>query len=342
MIRTNDTHVIIYLYLVSKLLYSNIRFSTPQKIGLLTNSIVVGCRLGGGNMCKKATINRVLVDTMLFLLAMGIVLVMGRPMQGHAATTSNVVGNVRIIESRTIGVAPLAVHFEAEATSEEFHSKDYTWDFGDSAGGNWGTNNNSKNSAKGAISAHVFETPGTYEVTLTVKNGAGDIQSAITQIIVEDPEEIYVSQNTTCVNPAGDNDFSKAPAGARLISTDNLSEITQYDATGSRILLKRGASWTIHDLVWPEVDGPVTIGAYGEGNQPDSFGIYENAPLITVNSGGFFDIGNHKDWRIMDLAFVDETKSNNVIGGVYFSQKKSFFKIEDGRICSSDRLESLD
>lgn len=277
-------------------------------------------------MSKKSTINRVLVGTMIFLLAMGIVL--GHPRKVFATTISSDVGDVHIIESRTVGVAPLAVHFEAEATSEEFHSKDYTWDFGDSAGGNWGTNNNSKNSAKGAISAHVFETPGTYEVTLTVKNGVGDIQSAITQIIVEDPEEIYVSQNTTCVNPAGDNDFSKAPAGARLISTDNLSEITQYAATGSRILLKRGASWTIHDLVWPEVDGPVTIGAYGEGNQPDSFGIYENAPLITVNSGGFFDIGNHKDWRIMDLAFVDETKSNNVIGGVYLSQKNLFLRLK--------------
>ena len=52
-----------------------------------------------------------------------------------------------------------AVHFEADAISDEFHNCDFTWNFDDLSSGNWGTNNKAKNSAKGAVAAHVFENP---------------------------------------------------------------------------------------------------------------------------------------------------------------------------------------
>src|SRR3990172_2937982 len=75
--------------------------------------------------------------------------------------------------ARTSGVAPLAVFFDATGTTatgtnHPFHELEYRWDFGDLASGNWRTTGLPKNKAMGPVAAHVFETPGTYPVTLTV------------------------------------------------------------------------------------------------------------------------------------------------------------------------------
>lgn len=245
---------------------------------------------------------------------------------GNAIENNNL-GDIKIIASRISGVAPLMVHFEADSTNEEFHNRDYAWDFGDINSGNWGTNNKSKNTAKGAVTAHLFENYGEYTVKVIVKNKNGDMGTKTVTITVENPDTIYAGDLTTCVNQSGDSDFSEAPIGARRISTDDLSTITQYASQGRRILFKRGSSWTINNLQWPENEGPVTIGAYGTGVNPDKFGIFENAPNITVSSGNFFDTSNKMDWRIMDLNFVDMTKTNSVIGGVFITQRNLIFRL---------------
>ena len=274
--------------------------------------------------------NRFLTKAIAIILIVGILPIANLPIRTEATISpSDNPGVISIIESKQTGVAPLAVHFEADATSDEFHNCDFTWNFDDLSSGNWGTNNKSKNSAKGAVAAHVFENPGTYSVTVTVKDGLGGTRTGTTQIVVENPDSAYTGDKTTCVNPENDNDFSQAPAGSRHISTNNLSEITQYATEGSRILFKRGASWTINtNLDWQSHDGPVTIGAYGTGANPDKFGIFENAPQITINSENFIDLSNKKDWRIMDLNFIDTSKSHSAIGGVFLSQRNLMFRLK--------------
>src|SRR5262245_45132397 len=69
---------------------------------------------------------------------------------------------VQLSPSRTNGVAPLAVFFDATgttatSTTRPFHDLDYTWTFGDPASGSRSTSGRSKNQAKGAVAAHVFE-----------------------------------------------------------------------------------------------------------------------------------------------------------------------------------------
>src|SRR5688572_23082825 len=86
-----------------------------------------------------------------------------------------------LVPSRASGVAPLYVFFDATATtaaatSRPFHELEYRWEFGDAASGSWastpGMPNLSRNAATGPVAAHVFETPGTYTVNLTVLDGA--------------------------------------------------------------------------------------------------------------------------------------------------------------------------
>lgn len=48
----------------------------------------------------------------------------------------------------------------------------YDWDFGDPGSGTWTTSGLSRNTARGYVSAHVFENPGNYAVRLTVQNPA--------------------------------------------------------------------------------------------------------------------------------------------------------------------------
>ncbi|MFH1379257.1 MAG: PKD domain-containing protein, partial [bacterium] len=79
----------------------------------------------------------------------------------------------QITASRTAGVAPLAVFFDVvgemsnpHVTWNEIETHEFIWDFGAgseadlSSGGRY---------ADGYMAAHVFETPGTYTVSLTVK-----------------------------------------------------------------------------------------------------------------------------------------------------------------------------
>jgi hypothetical protein len=246
--------------------------------------------------------------------------------------------------SRTSGVAPLSVHFFSDfvdsASGDEridrFHHYDYTWDFGDTGSGNWGTNGKSKNMAKGAVATHIFEEPGVYNVTLTIRDHTGIIGAENYSITVSDPDLVYSGTQTTCVNVPGDSDFTGAPTGSRHVSTNDLSTITQYATAGSRVLFKRGSSWTVAStLSWPGNAGPVTIGAYGNGSNPDALGIYSNNPQITVtNDGRFIGMDSKQDWRVMDLHLIDTTRTYHAITGAESMQRQLFLRLKiEGFVC---------
>lgn len=238
--------------------------------------------------------------------------------------------------SRTSGVAPLAVHFFADfvgsASGDEridrFHHYDYSWDFGDAGSGAWGTSGRSKNTAKGPVAVHVYEEPGDYAINLTVRDHGGIVATENYAISVADPDVVYAGTATICVNNDGDGLFPGAPVGARTIATDDLSAVTQYATAGSRVLFKRGSSWTTSGLTWPDSAGPVTIGAYGPCSDADELGICVNAPLITVTGGTFLDLSSKQDWRIMDIRLSDPTRTNGSFGGASDMQKHLFYRLK--------------
>lgn len=234
--------------------------------------------------------------------------------------------------SRTSGVAPLAVHFSAgfnpsSANDRGFHNYEYSWGFGDFSSGNWGTTGKSKNTAKGPVAAHVYETPGTYTASLTIKNASGAVVDTESfTITVTNPDEVFSGTNTTCIST--DSDFTGCPAGARQVTTNDISQIANYVGAGSRVLLHRGSSWTSSGISMPSNTGPVSIGAYGAGTSRDAkTGICGNAPQITMTGGTFFNLNNKQNWRLSDLSFSGPSNLDLVTGGID-NQRILFLRIK--------------
>lgn len=231
--------------------------------------------------------------------------------------------------SRTEGVAPLSVFFNAQlkpssSTERSFHNYEYSWDFGDPDSGTWGTTGAPKNTDKGPVAAHVYETPGTYIVTLTVKDGASGSElpdlSKTFVITVTDPDIVFSGTLTTCISNT--TDFVGCPSGARKITTNDLSILPAYSNAGERVLLHRGSSWNVPEGVYPRRSsaGPVHIGAYGTCSNPDSLGICNNAPRVNVTftdgSYQFLDLYRKHDWRLTDITFTANSSTvSSVISG---------------------------
>jgi PKD repeat protein len=235
-----------------------------------------------------------------------------------------------ITASRTSGVAPLAVHFDgftATSTtktptplteSERFHELDYTWGFDDTGAGSWSYNseNQDKNSAKGPNTAHVFESAGSYDVTLTVRagNGVSDDATAVT-ITVSDPDDTGVgtfgdASETICIRDDNvpdnwDGCPTASPVQATIGVTSGCDDLddcfTTYMAAERRFLLRRGDIFAANASMVVGNDGPGIVGTWGTGDKPivnvtgaDAFKLGDGCPEGTCTVG-------MTDWRFVDL-----------------------------------------
>ncbi|MDC0358180.1 PKD domain-containing protein [Oligoflexia bacterium] len=225
--------------------------------------------------------------------------------------------------SRSACVAPCAVFFDATGTTaigvdRPFHHLDYSWNFDDSAAGTWAVSGKSKNTAKGALAAHVFEAQGEYNVRLSVKDSLGNVNNIETaQIIVSDPDTVFSGTNTVCFS--NDQDFTGCPPTAQQIATSNFISAMSNIGTGKRLLFKRGDTFTATSNGNIGVAGPGLIGAFGVCNSPNEKGICQNAPSIIAAHGGsgirVTSTGTAPDWRITDLELVGPgTASSRGIG----------------------------
>ena len=223
-----------------------------------------------------------------------------------------------LVPARTSGVAPLAVFFDASATTDTgvttrpFHELEYTWDFGDPGAGTWAYGAqpgvSGKNSATGPVSAHVFETPGTYTVTLTVFDGT-NTATRNTTITVQDPTTVFAGTNTICVSSntmptSGANGCPTGAAVAQEVSFPTI--ISTYAITGRRVLLKRGDTFTGATEARLSQTGPGIVGAYGTGNKP----VILSTGALDLNSLSF-STGRSttwSDWRVMDLSFNGQNR----------------------------------
>lgn len=212
--------------------------------------------------------------------------------------------SLSLASSRTSGVAPLYVFFGATGTtstgvSRPFHYIGYDWNFDDPT--------SMQPNAKGGVSAHVYDQPGTYTVTLSGRNQNGDTATITQDIVVFDPEVVFTGTNTVCFS--NDADFTDSPFGATQVTTNLLSTVLTHAGNGKRLLLKRGHTFISSGN--PEVTittGPAHFGAFGSGISGDARGIYANNPIISVQPGvnevfGFAWIGN--DVRCCDINMVE-------------------------------------
>lgn len=257
------------------------------------------------------------MNRILFLFSLALVL----PTLAESAT---------IVANRAVGsgcVAPCAVFFrdsDAVASTSSgtrpIHDYRYSWNFGDTESGNWSTTGKSKNSAEGPFRGHVYETAGTYTVTLTVRNAAGTTIGTDTETItITDPDTVYTGTLTTCLNNTGDADFTGCPSGATHLNGNDLTATAVVNSaqTGERLLIKRGSSFTVSSSpVWPESTG-VTIGAYGTCTSPDSAGRCSNDPHITATAS-VFDMDHRQDWRVVNI-YVSGSSFGGVMDMQYWT-----------------------
>lgn len=175
-----------------------------------------------------------------------------------------------ILPSRTQCVVPCAVYFDQPGPIED----DYLWNFGD------GT------SAPGFQAAHVFEDPGTYNVTLIQKVWpSGTAQGDAVSIRV-----LPFTGTTFYIDAVAGNDTNTGTTpqtawkGARMINI-YLNALPASSRANLRFLLKRGQSWELTEngssasWIWmKDVPGPIRIGAYANADGSDD--ATQPKPLI--------------------------------------------------------------
>jgi hypothetical protein len=218
------------------------------------------------------------------------------------------------VASRYSGVAPLAVFFDATGTTattaptRPFHDLEYRWSFSDGGSGNWGPAGsrpgagNSRNSATGPMAVHVFETAGTYSVSVQITDGTNTVTNDCIQIAVLDPDVVFAGNQTVCLSRTAD--LANCPAGALAVpnvANDFALALTTYIAAGKRVLLRRGQTWAAPTEANISSAGPGILGAFGPGADPKP--IVQATGNNTILSLSKASTPTFSDWRIMDLEF---------------------------------------
>jgi len=246
---------------------------------------------------------------------------------GQAGRNSAPVGATYVagLASRLTGVAPLAVFFDAVGTSgivqpplsggrREYADYLYTLSFGDTSAGTWAISGKSKNAAFGHVAGHVFETPGTYRVTLNVSDGASVSNDYYVDITVTDPDTVYSGASTICFSNT--SDFTGAPSGSTQVTTSSFNTAMGYAASNIRLLFKRGDTFTNTSQNSLSSISGLYIGAFGTGTTPDDRGIYSNNPSIDCSgTSNVFVPTNVTDWRMEHLEFTDTTSTGAGVVG---------------------------
>ncbi len=255
----------------------------------------------------------------------------GGMISGCSTTGDTGAITLSIVPSRFIGVAPLSVFFDAAATTatattRPFHELEYRWNFGDPAGSPvsgmyWSMGSrpgvSSRNVALGPEASHVFETPGTYTVNLTITDGTNSVSNSCALIVVEDPDTVFAGTNTICV-AATSTPVAGAggcPAGATVVQQSNFATaINTYAKTRRRVLFRRGDTFTATASGAVSETGPGIIGAYGTGALPIAKIVAGGSfPIFLMSGPSTPGIG---DWRVMDFDIDGSSVVDQMVTGL--------------------------
>ncbi|MBQ4803743.1 cellulase family glycosylhydrolase [Aquimarina sp. MMG015] len=120
--------------------------------------------------------------------------------------TGNLPPTARFTSDIDSGNAPLTVQFDAsESTDPDGDNLSYSWNFGDGS------------TATGVGISHLFTQPGTYQVSLTVNDGALSDTANKTIIVIDD------TVSTVTANLVTDNNSGVAPATINFDATGSIS-----------------------------------------------------------------------------------------------------------------------
>jgi hypothetical protein len=192
-------------------------------------------------------------------------------------------------------------------TAYPFHDLSYSFDYGDQSAGTWAVSGISKNSDQGgAFGAHIYDTPGTYTVTLTVRDEAGDVSTRSTVITVADPNQVYSGTKTVCISQT--TDFTGCPVGAAQRST--MPSGTEW--SGKRFLFMRGQDFTpLGAISIQDGNSGVQLGAFGVGEKPivHSIGVGDWRPSTADFA---------QDITVMDLKTLRNMSSGDGMNHLFY------------------------
>jgi len=154
-----------------------------------------------------------------------------------------------------------SVSFNASGSSDSVGTINQSldsWNFGDPSSG-------SNNTASGPTASHAYANPGTYTVTLTVTNDAGQTATSQRQVIVDDPPTATVTPSATLTTPGSAVSFSSTAAAS--------------PSTGG----------TITTYSWNFGDGSTLNGTDADPSHAyASPGVYNVTLTVTDNFGGSY------------------------------------------------------
>ena len=214
--------------------------------------------------------------------------------------------------SDTIGEAPFSIHVSSEGTtaagiSYAYDHLEFTWDFGAS-----GTNYifthpvtnallNANTDQRGPEASFIYETPGTYLITLTARgwDGSGYITSSIQQTITVMPS----TNGIRYIDPTGGNDSNTGMDSAS--AWQSWSQLYSWLSSGNNrtALIKRGEVLPATTSMVLSTSG-ITIGAYGSGSKP----LIQ--PIVSLGGGSIIDL-NTSGSGITNHHYKDVAFSSN-------------------------------
>ena len=156
----------------------------------------------------------------------------------------------------------------------------YDWNFGDP--------NGVDNTITGFNAAHVYDQAGTYTISLTVTNQAGQVSTTTTTVTVA-----AAARNQIFVDPTNGSDSNKGTQAAPL---KTLAAAFGKLANNTEILLKAGQTFTSTTSMHIN-NSNVLIGRYGTGANPE---------IIRINGNGVSTIASYAETNgltIQDITF---------------------------------------
>lgn len=194
--------------------------------------------------------------------------------------------------SRTSGVAPLSVFFDAQGLAgldpAEVQDAEFLWSFGDS---------DAPFDASGFFVAHAYRYAGTYEVRLEVRAPGGRMIGG-TVATIEVAAEPEGGWRTVFVAADGDDgNPGHAPSAPLRTLAAGLARL----GPGARVLLRRGDVWEARGLTVDRVAGPAMLGAYGEADAPAPVVRHPDLPAAPGNAPPIL-YRNCTDFRVVGLA----------------------------------------
>ncbi len=221
------------------------------------------------------------------------------------------------------GEAPVAIYVSAFQTTavgtlEPYYDLEYSWDFGDNSPTGQGTIahpvdgmvQSANTDQRGPEACYLYETPGTYQITLTVRGWDGS-----NYISTSTSKSVTISAwsgQDRYVDPISGDDLNDGLSVATPWQTWTQAISWINGGNNRRVLFKRGTTVDVSATLTTKKSG-IRMGAYGVGSDP----------VLMTNSGlsasrTIFLNGTNQnvtDHVYQDLVF----DGNNVSGALFFA-----------------------